>query len=58
MTAPVQPTRSLFDPCKETQHQYTPAASTNLAELFARIRAEQAKEVKTLNVKPIRRSSK
>lgn len=59
MNAPVVPSRALFDPNKETQHPYTPAASTSVAATFARVRAEQeaAKRAQpNPNVKPIRRT--
>ena len=56
----VEPSRTLIDPCKETQHPYTKAVATDVAALFARVRAEMeaAKRAQPSNLKQLRKAAK
>ena len=54
MSAPVRPTRSLFDPNKQTQHQYVNKDHSDIRKTVERIRAEQASK----NPRPLRAVSK
>lgn len=50
-----EPSRSLFDPNKETQHQWTNSASTDLRAKFQALKVEARLSA---NVAPIRRKAK
>lgn len=51
------PTKSLFDPKKESQHQWTSSVSTDIRARFERMRRERI-QAQSQNVAPIRKAQK